>query len=619
MGGARRRLPARLIHLAPKARPISHLTSPLLDRYLGSMPPSPEFDRLASALAGHYALERELGRGGMGVVLLARDLRLDRLVALKTLPQHLADDEVIRERFLREARTAAKLSHPRIVPIHHAAEVDGAAYYVMGYVDGGSAAQLLKEGGPLPAARAIPILLDVADALAYAHAQGVVHRDIKAENILLDAATGRAMVTDFGIARLAEAAPMTQTGTVLGTVHYMSPEQVNGEPLDGRSDLYAVGVLAFLLLSGRFPFEHEAPSAVLVSHVTRLAPPLRSVARDVPEHVAAIVDRLLAKDRDARFADAEALCAALERADEAAPNAIVAPSARPVAAPVPVVERLSSLEAQEVWERAAMLQQMTGAHSPPPVDAPALGRGDALTRGFKLDEVVAAAGEAGIERKFVERAIAERLPSSPAHPVGGLPAGTVRRGSSLQSKPSFWVGSPTRLEWEAVVDGELSADDLEEIVDEIRRHVHEFGSVSTVGRTITFMTATPSNTGNTLRRMQVIVGSRGGRTTIRAHEDLRQVAGGIIGGVTGGVGGGVGGAAAGVLMGATQSALVAFPTMLAIALGAFTASRYGVHRLSRRKDQELRELVERLARRVEELVAQPTEIAPAPAPRRLKR
>ncbi len=600
--------------LSVRDRARADLTPHTCPSYLASVPSSAEFDRLATALTSQYALERELGRGGMGVVFLARDLRLDRLVALKTLPQHLADDTAIRERFLREARTAAKLSHPRIVPIHHAAEVGGAAYYVMGYVDGGSAAQLLRGAGPLPAGRAVRILIDVADALGYAHAHGVVHRDIKAENILLEAATGRAMVTDFGIARLAEAAPMTQTGAVLGTVHYMSPEQVNGEPLDGRSDLYAMGVLAFLLLSGRFPFEHDAPSAVLVAHVTRRAPALREVAPSVPGALAEIVDRLLAKEREARFPDAAAVSAALARIDDAgaSPLAVARPA---VAAPLPL-ERLSSVEAQEVWERAALLQQATGAHLPPPAAAPALGEGGSPTRGFKVEEVVAAAGEAGIDRRFVERAIAERLPASSLNPVSALPAGTVRPGSSMQTKPSFWVGSPTRLEWEAVVDGELAADDLEELVDEIRRHVREFGSVSTVGRTVTFMTATPTNTGNTLRRMQVIVGSRGGRTTIRAFEDLRQVAGGIIGGVTGGVGGGVGGAAAGAIMGATQSALVAFPTLFAISLAAFTASRYGVHRISRRKDRELRELVERLAQRAQELVAQPRVVAPLTHPAR---
>jgi serine/threonine protein kinase len=293
----------------------------------------------------------------MGVVLLARDLRLDRMVAIKTLPHHLADDVVIRERFLREARTAAALSHPRIVPIHHAAEANGTVFFVMGLVDGGSVAQRVREQGKLPTAMAVSILADVAEALGYAHARGVVHRDVKAENILIDRATGRAQVTDFGIARLAESAPMTATGTVLGTVHYMSPEQVSGEKIDGRSDLYALGVLAFLMLSGRFPFEHEAASAVLVAHVVSHAPGLRSLAPDVPPPLAEVVDRLLRKNPADRYATAEEVLAALSRID-LDPAADLIPTSQPI---------LSSAEANQVWERAALLQEMTGQIVPPPM------------------------------------------------------------------------------------------------------------------------------------------------------------------------------------------------------------------------------------------------------------
>src|SRR5678815_1255887 len=182
--------------------------------------PTDEFTRFAAALDGQYALEREIGRGGMGIVYLARDLRLDRRVAIKTLPPHLAGDPIVRERFLREARTAAKLSHQNVVPIHRSDELGGRVFFVMGFVDGESLAQRVRERGRIDPAEVVRELRDVASALAYAHAHGVIHRDIKAENILLDANTGRAMVTDFGIARLAEAAPLTSTGQVLGTVYY---------------------------------------------------------------------------------------------------------------------------------------------------------------------------------------------------------------------------------------------------------------------------------------------------------------------------------------------------------------------------------------------------------------
>ncbi len=318
--------------------------------------PRPDTLAFSQALDGQYQLEREIGRGGMGIVYLAQDLKLARPVAIKTLPYHLASDPLIRERFLREARTAAGLAHPSIVPIHRADELEDFVFFVMGYVDGVSMAQRVRESGPYRPAELIPLLIDVASALGYAHARGVVHRDIKAENILLDASGRRAMVTDFGIARLAQSASLTQTGTVLGTVHYMSPEQVAGEELDGRSDLYSFGVLAFFALTGRFPFESETPSAVLVAHVTRPAPPIRSIAPTVPSALAEIVDRLLSKDRGNRYDDAESLIIALRDAGRTIPEH--APAASSVV--------LSSDEANAVWERAALLQEMTGQLTPPP-------------------------------------------------------------------------------------------------------------------------------------------------------------------------------------------------------------------------------------------------------------
>ena len=565
---------------------------------------SPELQRLSVVLSGHYRIEQELGRGGMGVVLLARDLRLDRMVAIKTLPHTLADDAVIRERFLREARTAAALSHPRIVPIYHAAEADGTVYFVMGFVDGGSIAQRVRGEGALPAAVAVPILADVAEALGYAHGRGVVHRDIKAENILIDAASGRAMVTDFGIARLAEAAPMTATGTVLGTVHYMSPEQVNGERTDGRSDLYALGVLAFFMLSGRFPFEHEAASAVLVAHVVSHAPKLRSVAPQVPAELADVVDRLLRKNPDDRFRSAEEALSALERLElPAAIDSTVAPP-----------EALSSAEANQVWERAALLQEMTGQVTPPPITPPVRPVAAPMTAGYRMQDVVAAAEEVGIDRKYVDRALAER---TPAHEVARAD-GLAREGAAMFEKPGFWVGARTKLEYEASVEGEIHPEEFEEIVDELRRAFGEFGNASTVGRTMTFTTNMPVQAGTYQRRMQVTVSSRGGRTTIRAFEDIGQIANGVVGGVSGGVGGGFGGAMAGIIMGATQNPLLAFPAMLGISALAFGLSRYGVKRYSDKKGRELRLAVERVAGRVREMTERALPSSP-PAPRRLKR
>src|SRR3954462_5523767 len=202
--------------------------------------PDADFLSLQEALAGEYSLERELGRGGMGIVYLAREVQLDRLVAIKVLPAALAAPADVRERFLREARMAASLSHPHVVPIHRVGEAKGFVFFVMAYVNGETLGDRLRSRGPLTAAAATRLMREVAWALSYAHGRGIVHRDIKPDNILIEAETGRALVTDFGIARGAEETEITDPGRVMGTVHFMSPEQRANEPVDGRSDLYAL-------------------------------------------------------------------------------------------------------------------------------------------------------------------------------------------------------------------------------------------------------------------------------------------------------------------------------------------------------------------------------------------
>jgi serine/threonine-protein kinase len=264
------------------------------------------------SVVGRYSLEREIGRGGMGVVYLAREVRLDRSVAIKLLPPELAANPELRERFMREARTAARLAHPYIVPIHAVEEIDGFVFIVMAYVDGGTLAQRIATRGAVPPDEVTRIMREVAWALAYAHAQGVVHRDIKPANILLERGTGRAMVADFGIARLSDSAADTAVGIVLGTPEYMSPEQAAAEELDGRSDLYALGVVAFLAVSGTLPFTAPTAQGMLALHLTQQPPAVASVSRGTPRALAQAIDKCLRKAPDDRFANGEVLADALE-------------------------------------------------------------------------------------------------------------------------------------------------------------------------------------------------------------------------------------------------------------------------------------------------------------------
>jgi len=269
-----------------------------------SAAPDPLFLSFQLALAGRYSIDRELGRGGMGVVYLAREVLLDRLVAIKLLPPEKSGLVTLRDRFLREARLAAKLSHPHIIPIHAVDEVGRFVFYVMAFVDGETLAQRVRSRGPVSASDGARVLREVAWALAYAHAQGLVHRDVKPDNILLEASTGRALVADFGIA----AAVGDAAGDgVSGTPEFMSPEQALGGDVDARSDLYGLGATAFYAFSGRFPFEGRTPTEILAKQVTEAPPPLASLGLAVPRKLALLVDRCLAKDPASRPANAEAL------------------------------------------------------------------------------------------------------------------------------------------------------------------------------------------------------------------------------------------------------------------------------------------------------------------------
>jgi hypothetical protein len=272
---------------------------------------SSEFVALQQAVAGRYSLERELGRGGMGIVYLARDVALDRLVAIKLLPPAQAAQAGLKERFLREARTAAKLSHPNIVQIYLVEEVGGFVFFVMAYIEGETLGQRLRAKGPLAPSAGTRLLQEVAWALAYAHLRGIVHRDIKPDNILMEQGTNRAMVSDFGIARAGEISGGTAIGEILGTAQYMSPEQASGENVDGRSDIYSLGIVGFYALSGRLPFDAPTVPALLAMQITKPAPPLSSAASGVPGKVAQAIDKCLAKSADDRWPSGEAFAEAL--------------------------------------------------------------------------------------------------------------------------------------------------------------------------------------------------------------------------------------------------------------------------------------------------------------------
>jgi eukaryotic-like serine/threonine-protein kinase len=252
-------------------------------------------------IADRYELEELVGTGGMSSVYRARDRLLERLVALKVLHPHYGDDDEYVERFRREARSVAQLSHPHIVTVIDRGEDDGQQYIVFEYVDGENLKQLLERNGPLPTRRAVELALEIADALAFAHEHGLVHRDVKPQNVLLTP-DGNAKVTDFGIARSLDVEHgVTQTGTVLGTSNYLSPEQASGKPTTQATDVYSLGVVLYELLTGEVPFPGENFVAVAMKHMNEPPPDVLEKRPDVPLRLAAAVDRALEKDPVRRF------------------------------------------------------------------------------------------------------------------------------------------------------------------------------------------------------------------------------------------------------------------------------------------------------------------------------
>jgi len=293
--------------------PLTSLVDPYADTqelpvWNGELPATVAWEReqVATHLRDQYQIVRELGRGGMGMVFLARDIALHRLVAIKVLRHEFAASNEHRERFRREARMTARLSHPGIVPVHTFGEEGDFVFIVMKYVHGESVGERLRVQKRLPTDEARRILHELALALDYAHREGVVHRDLKPENILLERGTGRPMLTDFGVALQRSLDPVrADASRAFGTPHYMSPEQAAGElDIDGRSDLYSLGVLGYYMLSGQLPFDAPSFEALAAKHIAEAHQPLAELVpealREHPLLVAAI-ERCLDKDRDSRW------------------------------------------------------------------------------------------------------------------------------------------------------------------------------------------------------------------------------------------------------------------------------------------------------------------------------
>src|SRR5881398_3376296 len=279
----------------------------------GGREPAPEMtdlDMVRDQLKDEYEILEELGRGGMAIVFRAREKQLERDVAIKVLPFSLAFDKEFVERFQREARTSAKLEHPGIIPIYRVGKSGRVIYFVMKFLHGKPLSSVLAARGSLPPAEIRQILVQVARALAYAHKSGIVHRDIKPDNIMFDE-HGQAVVTDFGIAKAATGGKLTGTGMSIGTPHYMSPEQARAQALDGRSDIYSLGVVAYQCLTGSVPFDGEDSFSIGYKHIMEEVPlpPLETYDQRT---LFEIIRKMMAKGPDDRFQSADELVNALE-------------------------------------------------------------------------------------------------------------------------------------------------------------------------------------------------------------------------------------------------------------------------------------------------------------------
>ena len=512
---------------------------------------------LEAALAGHYQLGRVLGRGGMATVYLAYDLKHRRDVALKVLVPGLAAFLGV-ERFLKEIQIAARLTHPHIVALYDSGEAAGFLYYVMPYIDGGSLRQRLTEARRLDTDAALKIATPVADALSYAHRQGIFHRDVKPENVLFS--QGHPMVADFGIAKAistAGGANLTRTGFPVGTPGYMSPEQAAGlTDLDERTDVYSLSVVIYEMVVGEIPGRWPTEEAVRTGRFLEATPKHRTRLTQAGGQIEGALVRGLAIRHDQRTATPGALMD--ELAGVASPR-----------------RRYSEGEVHEIVKRATELEATTPTAS------------GALTIGG----VEALAAEVGVRPEVVREAAAS-LRASRA-PVAPFESGKLRR----------LIGGPTRIHFERVVEGELPETEYQTVVDEIRSVLKNVGMVSQLGRSFSWA---PTRGSPSRRDMEVAVSVRGGRTRITITEHLGPLIGGCYGGIGGGMGGGGMGPIMGILAGGAHihGAAIALvvPVWLAI---TFATARTAFGRSARRREGTLQELADRMESLIRDLVATP--------------
>jgi serine/threonine-protein kinase len=316
-------------------------------------------ERIGTEFAG-YRIESLLGRGGMGVVYRAEHIRLQRPVALKVLAHEVASEASFQQRFVRESQMAASLDHPNIIPVHDAGEVEGVLYLSMKLVDGSDLKDVIERNGALEPHKAVELLDQVASALDAAHENGLVHRDVKPQNILVarERDHERVYLSDFGLTKHSEAeSGLTATGTFMGTIDYVAPEQIQSQPVDGRTDVYALGCVAYECLTGRVPYERDTDVAKIYAHLSDVPPPISTLRPDLPAGLDTVIATAMARQKEHRYGSCRAMVAALRtQLAAAAPAPAVAPAAAPAWAPAP--------------QPAATAAHATVAQAPPPLPAP---------------------------------------------------------------------------------------------------------------------------------------------------------------------------------------------------------------------------------------------------------